>query len=370
MEVKKIVRIRFFHIWSFFSGTSSFAEYIPLLKMLCMRGTSKEVQKSQQIDRRIKEERHTTLHKLLLLGCGDSGKSTFLKQMKVLHKNGFSTTETRNFVSILRENCLQVMRILVETLSDDNKQKKEILEAMELTPSLAKVVSDLWNNNKKIKKYYEHRSEHKLSLPTTTTYFMENVERIAGEDFVPTHEDILRARSKTTGISELEFSFRNAKFSIVDVGGQRSERRKWIHCFSDVTAVIFLFATNEYDMFLEEDPNQPRMEEAFQLFQKISETDQLSDKTWIVFLNKTDIFRQKLLDVPFNKTFKDIPDSEAQSYSHCIRYIEKKMKGCFKGRLPPIFHQTNSLETNTISKIFDSVVESIFKASMMESGLT
>jgi len=42
---------------------------------------------------------------------------------------------------------------------------------------------------------------------------------------------VLRARSKTTGITETEFEVDSTKFRMVDVGGQRSERKKWIHCF-------------------------------------------------------------------------------------------------------------------------------------------
>lgn len=38
-----------------------------------------------------------------------------------------------------------------------------------------------------------------------------------------------------------------------DVGGQRSERRRWVHCFEGVTCVIFCGALNEYDMMLVED---------------------------------------------------------------------------------------------------------------------
>ena len=38
-----------------------------------------------------------------------------------------------------------------------------------------------------------------------------------------------------------------------DVGGQRSERKKWIHCFEGVTAIIFCVAMSEYDMVLAED---------------------------------------------------------------------------------------------------------------------
>lgn len=49
------------------------------------------------------------------------------------------------------------------------------------------------------------------------------------------------------------FTFIFQNFRLCDVGGQRTERRKWIHCFDDVTAIIFVAALNEYDMLLEED---------------------------------------------------------------------------------------------------------------------
>jgi G-protein alpha subunit len=43
---------------------------------------------------------------------------------------------------------------------------------------------------------------------------------------------------------------------MVDVGGQRSERRKWIHCFENVTSIIFLAVLSEYDMILFESDNE------------------------------------------------------------------------------------------------------------------
>lgn len=43
---------------------------------------------------------------------------------------------------------------------------------------------------------------------------------------------------------------------MVDVGGQRSERRKWIHCFENVTSIIFLVALSEYDQVLVECDNE------------------------------------------------------------------------------------------------------------------
>lgn len=48
----------------------------------------------------------------------------------------------------------------------------------------------------------------------------------------------------------------NVFYRMVDVGGQRSERRKWIHCFENVTSIIFLVALSEYDQILFESENE------------------------------------------------------------------------------------------------------------------
>ncbi len=48
----------------------------------------------------------------------------------------------------------------------------------------------------------------------------------------------------------------NSFLSMFDVGGQRSERKKWIHCFDAVTSIIFCVALSEYDQVLLEESNQ------------------------------------------------------------------------------------------------------------------
>jgi guanine nucleotide-binding protein G(i) subunit alpha len=59
---------------------------------------------------------------------------------------------------------------------------------------------------------------------------MENILRISGKDYVPTEQDIVRNRVKTTGISEMSFKINEKILKFTDVGGQRNERKKWIHC--------------------------------------------------------------------------------------------------------------------------------------------
>ena len=62
-------------------------------------------------------------------------------------------------------------------------------------------------------------------------YFLNNLNRIKGRDYIPSVMDVLRTRVKTTGIVETNFQYKDLYFQLFDVGGQRSERKKWIHCF-------------------------------------------------------------------------------------------------------------------------------------------
>ncbi|XP_008591618.1 PREDICTED: guanine nucleotide-binding protein subunit alpha-14-like [Galeopterus variegatus] len=121
--------------------------------------------------------------------------------------------------------------------------------------------------------------------------------------FVPTQQDVLRVRVPTTGIIEYPFDLENIIFRMVDVGGQRSERRKWIHCFESVTSIIFLVALSEYDQVLAECDNENRMEESKALFKTIITYPWFLNSSVILFLNKKDLLEEKIM------------------YSHLISYF-------------------------------------------------
>jgi hypothetical protein len=83
--------------------------------------------------------------------------------------------------------------------------------------------------------------------------FFEDLDRLFAKDYIPTDQDILRSRLRTTGITETIFDLGTLTYHMFDVGGQRSERKKWIHCFENVNCLLFLVAISGYDQCLVED---------------------------------------------------------------------------------------------------------------------
>ena len=79
-----------------------------------------------------------------------------------------------------------------------------------------------------------------------------------------------------------------------DVGGQRNERKKWIHCFDAVTAIIFVASISEYNQVLFEDHTTNRFVEALDLFEEIVNSKYFIETAMILFLNKRDLLRKKL----------------------------------------------------------------------------
>ena len=87
---------------------------------------------------------------------------------------------------------------------------------------------------------------------------MENLNRLFEPNYVPSNQDILYASSITFGIQETLFELENYTYRMVDVGGQHSQRRKWIKAFDGIDVVLFISAISGYDVFAPEDPTQVR----------------------------------------------------------------------------------------------------------------
>ena len=133
-------------------------------------------------------------------------------------------------------------------------------------------------------------------------------------------------------------------FRMIDVGGQRGERSKWIHQFEDVTAIIFCVGISEYDQVIREDGKTNRLHESLELFENICRNEWLHRKPIILFLNKKDLFEEKIRRVNLQVCFPEYKG--ANDFKQASAYIEKKFIDAAKKYETPLFtHITCATDT-------------------------
>jgi len=174
----------------------------------------------------------------------------------------------------------------------------------------------------------------------------------------------LRARVRTTGIQEAEFKFEELEFRMLDVGGQRSERRKWIHCFDSVTAVMFCVALSEYDQVLREDASQNRMKESLLLFDEVSNSHWFKNTSFILFLNKTDLFKEKIARVDLTTCWPNY--TGGCHFENASTFIKQKFLDQNKTTHPIYTHFTCAISTENIEFVFRCVRETVLNQTLKE----
>ncbi|XP_031834157.1 G protein alpha q subunit isoform X3 [Nomia melanderi] len=275
----------------------------------CLSEEAKEQKRiNQEIERQLRKDKKDARRelKLLLLGTGESGKSTFIKQMRIIHGAGYSDDDKRGFIKLVYQNIFMAMQSMIRAMDllkleyadSSNIEKAELVRVVDFETvttfesPYVEAIKDLWADAG-IQVCYDRRREYQLT--DSAKYYLMQIDRVAAPNYLPTEQDILRVRVPTTGIIEYPFDLAEIRFRMVDVGGQRSERRKWIHCFENVTSIIFLVALSEYDQILFESENENRMEESKALFKTIITYPWFQHSSVILFLNKKDLLEEKIM---------------------------------------------------------------------------
>ncbi|BAP72904.1 guanine nucleotide-binding protein alpha-1 subunit [Kluyveromyces marxianus] len=400
--------------------------------------------------------------KLLLLGAGESGKSTVLKQMKLLHQGGFTHRERMQYGQVIWADAIESMRTLIlqarklgiELDSDQEKaggelrKSKEIilrantldqvdarmaggseflneyvlkysngaaagahgkqrkqqqqqqqqsdkddedgllltekygneeLEDMELeldmdlkpidqttNEEIAHAIKQLWTHDRGIRQCFHRSSE--FQLEGSASYYFDNIEKFARVDYVCDDMDILKGRIKTTGITESSFKIGPSTVKVYDAGGQRSERRKWIHCFEGITAVIFVIAVSEYDQMLFEDERVNRMHESIMLLDTLLNSRWFANTPFILFLNKVDLFQEKVKRSPIRTWFPNYPGRLGDSETG-LKYFESLLLSLNRNNKPMYVHRTCATDTQSMRFVLGAVTDLVIQQNLKKSGM-
>ncbi|OKL58089.1 hypothetical protein UA08_06817 [Talaromyces atroroseus] len=226
---------------------------------------------------------------LLLLGCSASGKSTAVKAIHLAtgrfneYPSPTRLGVVERLVSMVEENIVDTSRS--PEIDQLRKQCEKVREGLQIVryrsgstqteDTLPNELKALWNEVK--------ASGLLDKLPASVldqrcSYFSEAIDRVTQDDYTPNIEDTLWNHVKTTGIFEMRLDNQKTgnnkdfmEVKIIDVGGRRSERKKWIHTFSNVSILFFFIDISGYDESLAEDEYGNKMQESFMLFDSLSQ---------------------------------------------------------------------------------------------------
>ncbi|KAL7854566.1 hypothetical protein SRHO_G00167560 [Serrasalmus rhombeus] len=392
----------------------------------CLSEEAKESKRiNAEIDKQLRRDKRDARRelKLLLLGTGESGKSTFIKQMRIIHGSGYTDEDKRSFTKLVYQNIFTSMQAMIRAMDnlkiqykyEQNKANALLVREVDVEKVCSfdqpyiSAIKMLWADPG-IQEAYDRRREYQLSdstkyylgdleriaatgyvpsqqdvlrvrVPTTGIIeypfdlvniifsYLSDLDRIADSSYLPTQQDVLRVRIPTTGIIEYPFDLQSIIFRMVDVGGQRSERRKWIHCFENVTSIMFLVALSEYDQVLVESDNENRMEESKALFRTIITYPWFQNSSVILFLNKKDLLEEKIMYSHLVDYFPEFdgPQRDAQAGRE---FILKMFVDLNPDSDKIIYsHFTCATDTENIRFVFAAVKDTILQLNLKEYNL-
>lgn len=372
-------------------------------------GTDEQRLVSDAIDRELALVRPKKEFRMFLLGAGESGKSTVLKQMRLVHEQLFTDYERRQYADVIWFDLVELMKSLIRHARrlkialdcdqpglalaeakrtvvrakgphDYDPAEYSVLDLFQMPlaaqdaekgadysrAQVAAAVAALWARDAGIRRCYERLNEFQLEL--LAEYYFEHVRQFAEPGYRCSDRDIIMGRIKTTGITETSFSVKRMDFKVLDAGGQRLERKKWIHCFRDIDLVIFVLAVLEYDQCLYEDGRTNRMQELLALFEALCNLRWFQNTSFILFLNKVDLLDAKLRRLPIQLYFPDY-ERDPHSVDQVLAYFETKLLAMNRLARPIYVHRTCATDTLTMRFVLLAVTDTIVQTNLKRSGI-
>ncbi|KAI8923256.1 guanine nucleotide binding protein, alpha subunit [Entophlyctis helioformis] len=392
--------------------------------------TDKDRQRiSKEIDAKIASDKESLEKsknepRILLLGSGDSGKTTFLKQLRLVHGQPFDDVERAAYKKSILVNVADAVLMLFDAAASmgvsnfDDETKGYITsiiehfrfgvepsissglgnstaggagipssateasisgltgglnaspsvnfmapDSMTLTPEIAKAIKTVWHDPTFQKVY----SERGKMLQDTAPYFLEKVEEFTQANYMPTDEDILNTRVMTTQVTETIINVKQMRFHVFDVGGQIKHRKQWIPFFDNVHNILFITSLASYDQTLVEDPSVNRMQDALVLFGEVVNNQLLASIPVILFLNKKDLFEKKIKTSNIKTYFPGYQPANGgvQDLKGAVKFFGNQFLAQNKNPEKGVYvHITCCTDSKAMKKIIASVTDSLMHQAM------
>jgi len=161
---------------------------------------------------------------------------------------------------------------------------------------------------------------------------------------------------KSFGVAEFTSVYDGKTVQIIDVGGVKSERKKWVQCFEGVNTVIYVHSLGDYDMQLrEEDEPSNRMLDSLTVFKNLCKTQFFKTCNILLFLNKVDVLEEKIHQADLSVCFPDY--NGGKDFEKAQKFIEDKFLNINKSCLVKMTTATNS---NNMKQVLNSCKDVLF----------
>jgi len=212
-----------------------------------------------------------------------------------------------------------------------------------------------------------------VHVPAACAFYMSRIDAIQARDYIPTFADILQSRQSTTGIVEAQFEVEGEKFKVFDVGGQKNERKKWIHHFQKVDMIIFMVAMDQYDQGLYESSAVNRLTDALELWDSTCNSEWFKDSDIILFLNRIDLLRAKIQETPLtlHEVFRKskLTDADAKNEDTAVAAIRQQFHELSKNKMRKIStFITQCTSSDNINKVFTDLKNILPRKSKRKGG--
>ncbi|KAF7307774.1 hypothetical protein MKEN_01137500 [Mycena kentingensis (nom. inval.)] len=224
----------------------------------------------------------------------------------------------------------------------------------------------------------EMMTRRKVRIEDSAGFFINDVDRIAREDYQITDEDIIRARLRTLGVQEYRVTFEHGHsagndWRMYDVGGTRSSRVVWYSYFDDCDAIIFLAPVSCFDEKLAEDRRVNRLEDSYMLWKSVCSCKLLARTQLVLFLNKCDLLQAKLMrgakirdSVP---SFGDRRNDVATATRYFQQHFKEIQRTYSPVQRPFYVHLTSVIDTKSTAVTLGAVEESILRDHLRRADL-
>ncbi|KAI9218643.1 guanine nucleotide binding protein, alpha subunit [Blastocladiella britannica] len=369
--------------------------------------------RSSTIDREIAKARKVeeTMIRLLLLGTAESGKSTVLKQLKLIHHGNLNDRDSSTGATLSSAtNAMSGSPTLGDGLPMDAMTWKNVIRS-NLADSLHLVLANVgvhgnglrsdaakvaaktvMENSEALKNSSETEFESlrgplstvledkgfklamscgaKFNLLDSGPKFIQNALNIIDAQYQPSNEEILLARLPTTSITETLLDIQGNPFKVYDVNGSAKGRSAWIPFFDHCHAIVFVAAISSFDQPLPDDPFINKLMDSMMVFEKVINHPLMKKSAFMLFLNKIDLLKEKLASgASVHEAFPDYGGSN--EYEEVSVFFAQRFASLKKNpKVKAYVHFTWATQTSQIKTVLKLMHHTIIQLNLETAGLT